>query len=169
MFKIFKIYRWKEQAKFKLADPNRKISDEYFRVLKNQSKGNCVSCGVGKIKSYVIDKDKNITKTIIKFSCGHAHTEVLVEEILKLRESVKALLVPEGKGKRNFVIQHIQGWFKSNNPNLKDGVLKDQIIDRRNDKYKEKVVNASNKKEIIKDQEHSLSEHQGYGSAKFKK
>ncbi|PIR75017.1 MAG: hypothetical protein COU34_05030, partial [Candidatus Magasanikbacteria bacterium CG10_big_fil_rev_8_21_14_0_10_43_9] len=36
-------------------------------------------------------------------------------------------------------------------------------------KYKEKVVNASNKKDVIKAQEQALSEHQGYGSAKFKK
>ncbi len=147
-----------------MNDPNRRSTSEYTQTLKNQSKGLCVTCGIGKIKKYTIDQDV----TSIKFSCGHAHKEVFFEETLRIRESSKYLVVPEGKGKRNFVVRYIQGWFKSNDPNLQDGVFKEQLIDKRSNKYKEVVINAMNKKHIINNQEQPLSEHQGHGSAKFK-
>ena len=165
MYNFLKKNRWKKHAKLKLSDPDRRSSEEYIKVLKNQSKGRCLSCGIGKIKSFVVDKNL-IT---IKFSCGHGHKEVHIKEAIQIRESNKILLVPKGKGKRNFLVRYIQGWFKSSDPKLNDGVFKEQLIDRCGNKYKEKIVNASNKKDVIKNKEHPLSEHQGYGSAKFKK
>jgi hypothetical protein len=165
MFEIWQKYKWKKQARLKLNDSNRKSSNEYLEVLKNQSNGRCVSCGTGKIKSFTTDKNINI----IEFNCGHRHKEVFINESINIRESIKMLLVPDGKGKRNFIVKHIQGWFKSASPDLRGGVFKEQIIDKRNNKYKEKVVNALDKNDVIKDQEQPLSKHQGYGSAKFKK
>lgn len=166
MYKFLKKFKWRRQAKLKLADSNRKFSKEYLVVLKNQANGKCLSCGIGKIKKFTTETNNQIT---IKFNCGHAHKEVFINESINLRESIKMLVVPEGKGKRKFIIKHIQGWFKSVNPNLRGGVFKEQLIDKRNNKYKEKVVNALNKNDVVKDQEQPLSEHQGYGSAKFKK
>jgi hypothetical protein len=165
MIKMLQKYKWKKQARVKLNDTNRTSSNEYLAVLKNQSNGRCVSYGIGKIKSFTIGKDMNI----IKFTCGHGHKEVFVNETINIRESTKVLLVPDGKGKGHFIVKHIQGWFKSANINLRGGVFKEQLIDKRNNKYKEKVVNALDKNDVIKDQEQPLSEHQGYGSAKFKK
>ncbi len=162
MFMLWKKYKWRRQAKSKLNDSNRRSTNEYIQALKNQSKGLCISCGIGKIKKYTIDQ--NVTS--IKFSCGHTHKEVNFEESITVRETNRVLVVPEGKGKRNFRFEYIQGWFKSTNPELNKGVFKERLIDKRNNKYKERVVNASDKKHIIKDQEQALSEHRGYGSAK---
>ena len=166
MLKIWRKYKWQKQARLKLVDPNRKFSKEYLIVLKNRSKGKCLICGIGKIKQFTKEAKNQIS---IKFSCGHAHKEVFINETMHLRESLKMLVVPKGRGKRRFVVKHIQGWFKSVDPNLRGGVFKSQLIDKRNDKYKEKVVNALDENDVIKDQEQPLSEHRGYGSAKFKK
>ena len=45
---------------------------------------------------------------------------------------------------------------------------KDRIIDRKNNFYKELVVNTDTG-ELVRDVEQPLSEHTGYGSAKHKK
>jgi hypothetical protein len=45
---------------------------------------------------------------------------------------------------------------------------KERIIDRKNDYYKEKVVNTDTG-EVVRDVEHQLSKHTDHGSAKFKK
>lgn len=160
-----KIYRWRKKAMSKLADPNRRSSDEYLKLLNNQAKGRCVTCGIGEIESFI---QKN-NQTEIQFSCGHGHKEVFIQESLRMRDSIKLLLVPEGKGKRRYVLEHIQGWFSSKDENLKEGVFKERRIDKKNDIYKEKVVDAADKNHVIKDQEQPLSEHRGHGSAKFKK
>lgn len=46
-------------------------------------------------------------------------------------------------------------------------IKKDRLIDRKRDLYKERVVDADSG-EVIRDVEHPLSEHIGYGSAKRK-
>ena len=45
---------------------------------------------------------------------------------------------------------------------------KERIIDRKNNSYKELVVNIDTG-EVVRDVEHPLSEHIGYGSAKHEK
>lgn len=45
---------------------------------------------------------------------------------------------------------------------------KERIIDRKNNMYKERVVD-SDTGSVIRDVEHPLSEHTGHGSAKHKK
>jgi hypothetical protein len=46
-------------------------------------------------------------------------------------------------------------------------VSKDQVIDRENDRYRERVVTEDG--EVIRDVDEPLSKHQGRGSAKFKR
>ena len=41
------------------------------------------------------------------------------------------------------------------------------MMNKRNNKYKKKVIDVKTGK-ILKDQEQSLTDHKGYGSAKFK-
>ncbi len=48
-----------------------------------------------------------------------------------------------------------------------DFVDKERLIDRENDRYREKVVTDSG--EVIRDVDEPLSEHRDYGSAKFKR
>ena len=48
-----------------------------------------------------------------------------------------------------------------------DFVQKERLIDRENDRYREKVVTVSG--DIIRDVDEPLSEHKDRGSAKFKK
>ena len=45
---------------------------------------------------------------------------------------------------------------------------KERIIDRKNNSYKELVVNIDTG-EVVRDVEHPLSDHKGYGSAKLNK
>ena len=47
-----------------------------------------------------------------------------------------------------------------------DYVYKERLIDRENDRYREKIV--TNSGEVIHDVDEPLSKHRGYGSAKIK-
>ena len=53
--------------------------------------------------------------------------------------------------------------------NVKGNLMKkERIIDRKNNYYRERVVNADTG-EVVRDVEQPLSEHRGHGSAKHKK
>ncbi|HBK34976.1 TPA: hypothetical protein DDZ01_03200 [Candidatus Uhrbacteria bacterium] len=159
------ISEWQEVAKNKLNDQQRKMTDEYRTILTRQAQGKCLSCGIG----MVIDIVKKENRIDLIFGCGHGHVEVCIEETISVRESSNLLVVPEGKGKRQFIQQSKQGWFSSENPDLPDGVYVERVIDKRRNLYKEKVVDSASKEKVITDQEHPLRDHQGHGSAKFKK
>lgn len=159
------IENWKNEADAQLRSPNAKITDDYRQALERQRIGKCLSCGLGSANEFVGDK-----QTVqVRFDCGHSHKSLRLAEFIGVRESLKAIVVPVGKGKRHFVFQLIQGWFKSANHDLPKGVNLLQLIDKRNNRYQKKVVDAANENNVIKDQNESLTDHQGYGSAKVKK
>lgn len=140
------------------------IAEDYRRFLERHSQGLCDQCG--EKMGAVTEESAGQNAVRYKFACGHSHVSVVIEEKLVMRESIGGYTVPNGKGKCQFVQKFFQGWSPSNNPNLPEGVNIESNIDRRNKKYKKKVIDAKTGK-ILKDQEQSLIDHRGYGSAKF--
>ena len=64
------------------------------------------------------------------------------------------------KGFRCFVRQLISRWRPSRNPELRDGVQEERIIDKEKDKYDQVVRDAKTGKTIHEEHE-SLSKHKG--------
>lgn len=159
------IIDWKNEAAAQLCDPNRNIADDYRQALERQRVGKCLNCGLGNANEFT-DDDQMVQ---VRFDCGHSHKGLRLTESIGIHESLKATVVPVGKGKRHFVFQLIQGWFKSVNHDLPKGVNLLQLIDKRNNRYQKKVVDAADENNVIKDQNESLTDHQGYGSTKVKK
>jgi hypothetical protein len=148
----------------RLNDPNVSIASDYHSALERQAEGRCLVCGVGQIREY----SSNQVLIAISSDCGHGHKGIEINESIGIRESIGGVVVPEGRGKRHFVFKFIQGWFASVDAKLPSGVMLEQVIDKRNNLYKKKVVDAADQNTVIKDQNQSLTDHQGYGSAKFR-
>lgn len=90
--------------------------------------------------------------------------EVNVSETIKLHDSFKLRkYIPKIK---DWVVERIGGWFPSRD--YKGGVNKTRGVDRENDKYDEHVAVYETGEEL-KNVKEKLSNHQGHGSAKFKK
>lgn len=104
----------------------------------------------------------------IRFACGHSNKFLALKDEIRLCETIDGWGVPEGRGKRAFFVRFIYGWVTSKNPLYPFGVIKEYMMDKRGNWYKEKVVDANNVTNVIIDQSEPLSEHQGHGSAKRK-
>jgi len=80
----------------------------------------------------------------------------LFDEI-KVRDSL-GLKTFAGTSKK-FIAHIISGWFPSHRENLfPQGVNKERVIDRQNNKYKERVVDVKTGR-IIRDVEENLTDH----------
>ena len=112
-------------------------------------------------------------KTITCPTCGTQEMSIctVVEDGCNLATTVKETLAifqaPEGSNpKKKFFQQTIIGDDYSHSH--EKWVHKTRVIDKRNDHYHEKVTDPETG-EVIHEQAHPLSEHQGHGCAKFKK
>lgn len=82
---------------------------------------------------------------------------VNVTETIKIRESFELKTFIKSVGK--FIVHLVQGWFPSIRTDLSsDGVQKTRLIDRGNNKYKEKVVDVKTGR-VIRDVDEKLTEH----------
>ncbi len=61
-------------------------------------------------------------------------------------------------GLKKFVKEILQGWFSSANPDLKNGVHMERVIDREKDEYHHVVTDAGTG-EVIHDEHELLSQH----------
>lgn len=83
-----------------------------------------------------------------------------------LAKSVGGTLTPRGslrarqksKGFGKFAREIIQGWFPSANSKLSQGVEKERIVDKKNDKYDE-IVRDAKTGQIIRETHETLSQH----------
>lgn len=155
---------WQKEAQALLDNKEAQIPPSQRIILERQSRGVCVRCGNGGVANMSAADDRSV----IIFTCGHKLKGVSILEHVKARDSIRALVFPQGKGKRNFFFELVHGWFKSVSTQLPQGVYKERVIDKRNDIYKEKVVDAADSANVKKNQSERLSDHRGHGSAKFK-
>lgn len=66
--------------------------------------------------------------------------KVEVREEIKIIESLRGR--QKRKGFKKFMVEFLQGWFPSKNKEeFPDGVQKTRLIDKKNDRYQEKVIN----------------------------
>lgn len=87
-----------------------------------------------------------------------AHFSSNFSEIIELKETfeVKAYKV----NNKRWFIHHVSGWFESIRKDLSpNGVFKQQVVDRKNNRYRKFVVDALVKVRVIKDVEEKLSDH----------
>jgi len=92
--------------------------------------------------------------------------ELICCDKISLQDSVS------GKQKRpslsGFLRKFFFGYQSSNDKKYSKGVTRNMDIDKKSDWYDETVID-NNTQEIIRDCHEPLSQHQGRGSAKFKK
>jgi len=91
--------------------------------------------------------------------CGSEKRDIKVEvrEEIKIRESLRGR--QKRKGFKKFMVEFLQGWFPSKNKKeFPDGVQKTRLIDKKNDKYQEKVIDEKTGK-IVVNKDEKLSEH----------
>lgn len=63
------------------------------------------------------------------------------------------------KGFKKFMIEILQGWFPSRDKaKFPKGVQKTRVIDKKSNRYQEKVSNAATG-EVVEDKDEKLSEH----------
>ncbi len=102
-------------------------------------------------------------------SCGSDKKEIIlkVEEDYKIHDKIKGKVYEKGKrkGKKKESIEFIEGneFIRK----TEEWGYKRRVIDRKNDKYIEKVWDEN--KVPIHECDKRLSEHKGHGSAKIKK
>ena len=85
------------------------------------------------------------------------HLYINVSEEIKVRDSLE-LKTFLGAGKK-FMAHIISGWFPSIRKDLSpEGVNKERVIDRKNNKYKEKIVDSKTGR-VIRDVEEDLTDH----------
>jgi hypothetical protein len=83
--------------------------------------------------------------------------EINISETINVRDNVELKTFWGSVGK--FIAHMISGWFPSNRTDLSpDGVQKERIVDRANNRYKEKVVDVKTER-IIRDIDEKLTEH----------
>ena len=82
--------------------------------------------------------------------------DLVASDGLKVGESIG--FRQKRKGFRKFMIESIQGWFRSGDHKLKKGVDKVRIIDKERDEYHEVIENAETG-EVIRDIHEPLSQH----------
>jgi DNA-directed RNA polymerase subunit RPC12/RpoP len=91
--------------------------------------------------------------------CGNVKRDIKVEikEEIKTRESLRER--QKRKGFKKFMVEFLQGWFPSTNmEEFPEGVQKTRIINKKNDKYQEKVINEATR-EVMVNKDEKLSEH----------
>lgn len=108
--------------------------------------------------------------TIIRCpKCNSNKLEIVIniEENVHLSDSMKGKVKdPNFSSKRNPRVEFITGTdIRKDNGRL---VEKYRLIDKNKNLYKEKIIDKETK-EIIIDFEEPLDQHQGHGSAKFKR
>lgn len=83
--------------------------------------------------------------------------KVEVREEIKIRESLRGR--QKRKGFKKFMVEFLQGWFPSKNKReFPCGVQKTRLIDKKNDKYQEKVIDEKTSK-IVVNKDEKLLEH----------
>ena len=124
----------------------------YPEFLTNLSKGLCPTCNK-KIEIVALDEEGALNS--LKFSCGHGHKTVTIEEGIGVWEMVKMKLKEDGK-RPHLIIK--KGHEESLNPKYSKGVEKYMKIDRRNNKYEQEVKDL-NTNEVIHKEDEKLTDH----------
>lgn len=141
-----------EEALEKLNDKNRRMTQEFRTFLTNLSKGLCPTC---EKNMEITSLEKEGTLTSLKFSCGHGHTSVTIEETIKIWEMTKMKLKENGK-RAHLIIK--KGHEQSVNPKYPKGVSKYMKVDRKNNQYEQKVKDLNTDK-IIHEENEKLTDH----------
>ena len=91
--------------------------------------------------------------------CGSMKRDIKVEikEKIKIRASLRGR--QKRKGFKKFIVEFLQGWFPSTvKTKFPEGIEKSRLIDKKNDRYKEKVTNKATGKVVV-DKDEKLLEH----------
>jgi len=91
-------------------------------------------------------------------NCGSTKRDIKVEikEEIKIRASLRGR--QKRKGFKKFMVEFLQGWFPSGDKNKhSEGAQIKRLIDKKNDKYQEKVIDEATGK-IVVDKDLKLSE-----------
>ena len=94
-------------------------------------------------------------------NCGETKRAMAlsVTETVTMRSNMHMTGVSEGKSKRNFFVDLIIGWFPSIRQDLSPkGVYLEQRVDRRDNSYIKKVVDAKTGR-VIKSLKEKLTSH----------
>ena len=85
------------------------------------------------------------------------HFTITISEKIELHETLELKSFPSYAKK--FIVHIILGWSPSKRTDLSpQGVNKERVIDRRNNKYKEKIVDILTGR-VIRDIEEKLTDH----------
>lgn len=99
--------------------------------------------------------------------CGGIERTVSVKfmDCINILHNIKIVAKdPSKTGKKKVQLEFITGHDKSHSGEI---MHKERLIDKKNNRYFEKVINS--KGEVIREADEKLKDHQGHGSAKFKK
>lgn len=126
------------------------------------SPGRCQDCGTKLAKKYLTNDGTRVPCP----KCGSMRRaySVHVHETVKVRTSVGYELKRAGKNKFSVKATSGASFFRKTG----DWHNLERVIDRENDKYKEKIVDEKSG-EVLIDVEEPLSQHKGHGDAKHKR
>lgn len=90
--------------------------------------------------------------------CGSDSRDIKkeIQNQLRIHHNIRVRQKPRGFGK--FMKEILGGWFPSRDLKLQEGVYKERIIDREEDKYREIVTDAQTGAVLCKKEE-KLSKH----------
>lgn len=119
----------------------------------------CPSCRTGNLTSLEERPDRFAKR----FSCGHTHFSIQLEERLEFHASLGFKAKRQGKGK-----PYLEG-RTGDDLQIKTGkwMILERIIDRARNWYKELVTDPKTGN-VMHHCEEPLSQHQGHGTAKTK-
>lgn len=139
----------------RLSAQGIEIKDNNYRdFLQSMASGKCRMC---KSALEVIYAEENENSYKYKFACGHGSNGITLRDTLTIRDSIK---VRKNKSDiSRFVSESINGWFPSKRKDLSpQGVIKNRVVDREKDYYKEEVIDEETGR-VIRFVEKKLSEH----------
>ena len=129
-----------------------KIAPDYEAFLSSLAVGQWPNC---QADLQVIEAEESGNGFRYKYACGHGWQGIMLRENLKVRESLKLKSKRPGFG---LVVKMFQGYKKSGDPRMREGVDVRMVVDREKNEYHQ-IVKDNLTGQILHEEHEPLTEH----------
>lgn len=136
----------------KHSEQNGYISDEYKKFLTSVASGVCPNCTTPIL---VMSMEKSENSFCYQYACGDSFKGISIQETITIRDLIKIKKFDQFLGKIRTIIQ---GWKKSGDKKIKDGVNYYMDVNKERNEYHQ-VVKDYKTGEILHEEHEPLTAH----------